>query len=763
MDCRRRRESLPIKGLQGTGVPRSSASLSRGGIPVLDLVAGIADWSGEEDTDNLPHGGEELEKAGIHIGSLGDAGELLDDQAKADYRRRLSELREELDEAKQLGRVERAEQIEAEIIALTRELSRAVGLGGRNRRAASASERARQSINKSIEAVLEKVTQSDATLGDILSRCIKTGTFCSYQPDPDFPIAWEFAATSIESTAQRPFIGEPARAGNDNTGVSPAVLYIHPFSLAERTAFVGWETQRGVIRAAIDRALGGHGSLIMLGGGPGVGKTRLAMELAEYAYSLNGFRALVGHCYERDEPFPYLPFVEAIESSLAQAASLDDFRRQMGDNAAELAQLAPSLRRVFPDLPEPLELPPAQKRRYLFQSVSDALGRWARIGPQLLILDDLQWADESTLALLIHLANGVPQIPLVIIGTFRDEYVEGNPALVRSLEELIRLGLRPLKLGGLSKEDVAQMLHGLSRRQVPESLVRLIFEESQGNPFFVEEVYRHLMEEGKILDAAGHFQTDIRIDEIDVPENVRLITNRRLERLGSNQKRVLEAAAVIGRSFSFQLLSDVSQTHVDELFGVIEKAQQMGIVVPSSQGPETPFTFVHELVRQTLLAGISLPRRQRLHSIVAQAIERLYTGGLNGSAGEIADHLLKAGSFADSHKVVLWLTQAGRGALEAAAYEAARSSLRSALSHLDAADLRARADLLASLAVAERGLGQWNAVLTVLGEALEIYIDLGDRELIGKAFNELADGFFWAPLSGSNRNGSPRAYLPSGC
>ena len=144
------------------------------------------------------------------------------------------------------------------------------------------------------------------------------------------------------------------------------------------------------------------------------------------------------------------------------------------------------------------------------------------------------------------------------------------------------------------------------------------------------------------------------------------------------------------------------------------------------------------------LAGISLPRRQRIHSIVAQAIERLYTGGLNSSAGEIADHLLKAGSFAERHKVVFWLTQAGRAALKAAAYEEARTSLRSALSHLDAADLRARADLLASLAVAERGLGQWNAVLTVLGDALKIYIDLGDRELIGKAFNELADSFFWA-------------------
>jgi tetratricopeptide (TPR) repeat protein len=201
---------------------------------------------------------------------------------------------------------------------------------------------------------------------------------------------------------------------------------------------------------------------------------------------------------------------------------------------------------------------------------------------------------------------------------------------------------------------------------------------------------------------------------------------------------------VIGRSFSFQLLGDVTDTHIDKVFAVIEKAEQMGIIVPSSQGPGTPFTFVHELVRQTLLAGMVTLARQRLHGVVAEAIERLWTGGLTGSAGEIANHLLKAGSFAERPKVVLWLTQAGKRALEAAAYDEARSSLRSALSHLDAADPRARADLLSSLAVAERGLSQWNAVLTLLGEALEIYIDLGDRELIGKAFNEMADSFFWA-------------------
>src|SRR5271167_333553 len=186
----------------------------------------------------LPRGEEDLEKAGIHIGSLGDAGEMLDEQAKLAYRLRLSELREELEEAKESGNVGRAGKAEQEIDALTSELSRAVGLGGRNRRAASASERARQSVGKTIKSVVERITQSDARLGDIFSRCVKTGTFCSYQPDPDFPIAWKFDAITIEATKHPTSNSEPAPARTDHLQSSPALLEVSPFSFAERTAFV---------------------------------------------------------------------------------------------------------------------------------------------------------------------------------------------------------------------------------------------------------------------------------------------------------------------------------------------------------------------------------------------------------------------------------------------------------------------------------------------------------------------------------------------
>jgi AAA ATPase domain len=276
-----------------------------------------------------------------------------------------------------------------------------VGPGGRNRRAASASERARQSITKTIKAALERIAQADARLGDVFARCIKTGNFCSYQPDADLPIAWEFAAidagSASEPTDQPTRGGDPGAARADHPSAVPVALEVSPFSLTEQTPFVGRETECGAIRAVIDRALARQGSLIMLWDGPGVGKTRLAMEMAEHA-SRKGFRCSVGRCYERTEPFPYLPFAEIIESNLARAASLDDYRRRMGDTLAELAQITPSLRRIFPDIAQPIELPPPQQRGYLFQSFAEALARVARSSPQLLVL-------EVSLKIFIGLTN----------------------------------------------------------------------------------------------------------------------------------------------------------------------------------------------------------------------------------------------------------------------------------------------------------------------------------------------------------------------
>jgi hypothetical protein len=365
--------------------------------------------------------------------------------------------------------------------------------------------------------------------------------------------------------------------------------------------------------------------------------------------------------------------------------------------------------------------------------------------PQLLVLEDLHWADESTLALLIHVANRIAQLPVVIIGTYRSEYSDDSPALVRTLDELIRMGVRPQRLGGLSKDAVAQMLHGLSQRQAPASLVSLIFEESQGYPFFVEEVYRHLIEEGKVFDEVGRFRTDLKLDEIDVPDNVRLIISRRLERLDENEKRALAAAAVIGRSFSFQLLTAISQIDIDELFTVIEKAQQMGMIVPSSEGSERDrFPLDMNLCDRRCLPPFQSPANSASTRASPRRSSDSILMPLTNALGRSPTIFSRQDRSLTGKHWSRWLTLAGKSALEAAAFDEARWNFQSVLSHQGAVEIRESADLLASLAMAERGLDLWDAAIAHLREALEIYISLGDREMVSRSFTELTDAFIWA-------------------
>jgi len=512
--------------------------------------------------------------------------------------------------------------------------------------------------------------------------------------------------------------------------------------LLERTPFVGRGAERAQLRRLLDQAASGHGSLVMIGGEPGVGKTRLSEELMAEARQ-RGVLALTGHCYEMEGAPPYIAFVEMLEAT-ARVVPAVALREALGDSAPEVAKLMPELRRLFPDIPPPLELPPEQERRYLFNGMRDFLARAGRAQPLALVLDDLQWADDSTLLLLQHIAQQLPEMPLLILGTYRDVELDVARPLARALEELVRQRLaHDLALKRLPEDGVEAMLRALSGQQPPPSLVQVVYGETEGNPFFVEEVFHHLAAEGKLFDAQGRWRSDLTISELEVPRGVRLVIGRRLERVSEDCRRVLTTAAVIGRGFSFELLETLGEAEADVLLDAIDEAERAHLIALASGGPEARFTFAHELIRQTLLSGLSLPRRQRLHLRVAEAIEQVYARALEERAADLAHHFYQAGSAADPQKTVHYLALAGKRAFGAAAFEDALRLYEAAVSLQPADHRRERADLLSKRGLARRSLGRWEEALADWREALAVYEELGDAEAVGRLSSDITIQLLW--------------------
>lgn len=638
---------------------------------VLDLhsesnTAAVSESNRVEKHENaLPKG------ISFRQGLTGDAGEMLDAKAKQEYKRRHRELQEELEELHERGDHERAEEVESEIAFLNRELARAVGLGGRDRRVGSTAERARINVSRAISAAIGKISEHDHDLAAMFDHSIRTGVFCSYATPAENPPVWQFS----QSTSPLPAEIE-----------SSAPLFVRRetdlLTAAGRTAFVGREAERALLSRLLEQVRRGEGTTVIIDGAPGVGKSRLAVEFAAEA-TQRGFFALAGGCYDREDS-PFVPFIEMLDDALAKAPSREVVRNVLGNDAPEMTRLMPQLRRLFPDIPRSPEVPIEQLRRTLFNSIAEIVARTAKGAPVLLLIEDLHWADEGSLLLLNHLARSLRSMPVMIAATYRDVELEPAGALAESLDELTRLrGAEQIHLQGLPEHSVAAMLQALAGQDPPDNIVKLFFEHTEGNPFFVEELYWHLADQARLFDASGVFQRDLRLAEVKVPPNVRLVIGRRLGRVNVNTQKILAAAAVLGRSFTFELLAAVSRENEDQLLDCVEEAERAGLINSTVQYPESRFNFAHELIRQTVLAGLSAPRRQRLHLRAADAIEQVYSKVLEDRANDLSFHLVNAGPTAAPDRTVKYLSMAARRARSQGALTESSDLYRQALALLD--------------------------------------------------------------------------------
>ncbi|MGH8972134.1 MAG: BTAD domain-containing putative transcriptional regulator [Acidimicrobiia bacterium] len=521
----------------------------------------------------------------------------------------------------------------------------------------------------------------------------------------------------------------------------------HPSAAAPsptgRAPLVGRRGQLSELQATLERALSGAGSFVTVCGEAGIGKSRLTEELIAEALQRRTL-VFVGRCAEAEGAASYAPLTEILDAALAQAPSPEAFRNALGDDAPEIARLMPRLRRLFPDIGPALELPPDQERRYLFNSIVDFLARTARARPTVLVFEDLHWADEATLLMIEHLASHLGDLPALVVATYRDVELDDRPLLARAVESLVRRRLvHQVRLGRLEEKDVGQMLGALARQEAPAPVVDVVFSETEGNPFLVEEMFKYLVDEGRLLDADGRFRLDVEVQELDVPENVRLVVGRRLDRLSDDARRVLGTAAVIGRYFRYEVLEAAAGLAGDNVLDAVDEAERAHLIVaaPGDASGER-FGFGHELVRQTVLTRISAPRRRRLHLAVADAMEATLGRALEDHASDLAHHLVEAGAAAVPSRTFRYLVLAGRRALAVSAFEDALRFFEQAAA-LEVPEPTEQAELLVDLSRAQRSVGRWDVALATSLEAISAYESLGDALAVGRVSADAAYGLAW--------------------
>jgi len=524
---------------------------------------------------------------------------------------------------------------------------------------------------------------------------------------------------------------------SSSTSLAPAAIVERP-THDGGFRLIGREAERAQLLQIMQEARSGCGSLILLQGDAGVGKTRLAEEALVMARRL-GCQTLVGRCHEQQGTPALIAYTEVLEEA-SRLMPASAFRQAIIASAPELAKLMPELHRLFPDMPPPLQLPPELRQRYLFTSVREFLTRCSRFMPLVIFIDDLQWADESTLQLTQHLAQKLASLPIVIIAAYREvdappvaesksgihrllDRVRGQPrdvftpqAIKAALDQLVgQRHARAIVLRQFTHADVQNALASLGKPHPPARLVTAFADRTGGNPFFVAELFRHLKDEGRLFGARNEWVRDLDLNDVELPDTVRVVLERRMTRVSSDTQDLLSAAAVLGHRFEPDLLEEVAEVDGATLTAALHEAERARILTGPSGRRDISWRFTHPLTCQVLTTAIPQRQRQRLHLRVADAMTRIDQQSRAHMSG-IAHHLYYAGRLADPARTARALIAAGDAAYAMYASEDAVQHYRRALEVLAETD----GDRSGALAAQER-LADMLALLGDRAAAMEHY------------------------------------------
>jgi pilus assembly protein CpaF len=496
-------------------------------------------------------------------------------------------------------------------------------------------------------------------------------------------------------------------------------------ALPSGDGFVGREQERLDIRMTLDRAATGSGGMVFLAGPPGIGASRLASEVAAEA-ARKGWWVLSGRCMEQDVA-PLGSFRDVLAAAVAGTAA-----RPLQDAAAGngplLSQLVPGLRQKLRGMAQPPEVSADQLREHLFRAIYEFLTACQAARPLLIVLDDLQWADDETVLLLRDLAERLGGSRMVILGTYWESDLDSTRPFTTAASRLLRRRrAQRIALGRLSDRDVEKMVAGMG--DVPLTPVQImgIQAATEGNPLFIEHSYLYIAESETMLGGGGRVQASFTEEDLELANSVRGIIGRRLERLSEPAQRMLVAAAVMGRDFDIALLEAFGELSGHELRDAIDEATRSHFL--RIAGPDR-FRFSHDLVRQRVLAALPLPRLQAYHLAVADTLERSYGKSANERAAEIAYHLYQAGTSANPVRTSTYLAIAATNAMAVGAFEEALRLIERTLQLLPGDKIRERAEALAMRGQAFWGLGRNNDAKAAWNGALGRYEELGDTKAV---------------------------------
>ena len=498
--------------------------------------------------------------------------------------------------------------------------------------------------------------------------------------------------------------------------------------------FVGRERELAALDSALKEAIGGRGRVCLIAGEPGIGKTRLAESLATIAGE-HGANVVWGRCWEGDGAPAFWPWVQVLRACIRQC-NVATLAGRLGPGASYVAQIVPELRELLPDLSVAPALDSEQTRFRLYDACSAFLRIAAGDAPLVLVLDDLHWADTSSLLLLQFLAREIADARMLVVATYRDVEVSRGHPLADVLPRLRReRTVDRILLRGLGQDEVHTLLARLRGDEVPEEFTGTITRETAGNPFFIREILRHLLDEGIARREGDRWVGDVSFDEIALPESVREVIGRRLARLGDACGELLTLASVIGAEFGLDVLRRLGNLEEEHLFEAVEEAVAARVI---DEAPEAigRYRFAHALVRETLYDEMRNLERVRLHRRIAEILEGLYARDADAHLTELAHHFLEGLPGGDVDKAVAYAIRAGDRANEQFAHAEAANHYGRALQALElkeSPDDRLRCEVLLKVGEARWSAGGFAKTTEPLEEAAALAERIGSPELLARA------------------------------